>query len=318
MTLVDRNISGFMLLDKPSGISSHDAVQQVRKITRQRRVGHTGTLDPLATGLMILCLGSATKAARFVSDMDKTYDAEICLGRTSETFDAEGVDSDQPEAEIPQMSKEQLSAVLAEFVGPQVQTVPYYSAVSVEGRRLYDLARRGEEDIELPTREVEIKTLELNSYETPHIKATVSCSKGTYVRALAHDIGQRIGCGAYLSGLRRIAIGRLNVSNALTMEDITRYADDGSFGEHVLAYDKVFDYGAFKVTDEFERKVVSGVELRYENVTGVDGKFNKGDRVFIRSSAGKVLAIGTAEMSALEATEHKNDSRLFRYLRVLN
>ncbi len=317
MKSADTNLNGFLLVDKPAGITSHDAVQKVRKVAGQRRIGHTGTLDPLATGLMIMCLGSATKAARFVSDMDKTYEAEICLGRTSTTYDSEGVNTEETAAEIPKLSVGEIRSILAEFAGRQLQEVPSYSAVSVDGRRLYDLARKGEE-IELPSREIEIKSIELNGYTEPHINLTVTCSKGTYVRTLAHDIGQRIGCGAYLSNLRRTAIGHLSVADALTVEDIATHAQDGRLDQHLLKYDEIFDYGAYKVTDDFGEKVVSGPELRAENIAAIEGEFQRGDRVFIRNGGGRVLAIGTAELSAVDAARVKNDSKLFSYLRVLN
>jgi tRNA pseudouridine55 synthase len=198
--------NGILMVDKPPGMTSHDVVAKVRYFIGQRGVGHTGTLDPRATGLLVMCLGRATKIVQFISNFDKTYIADICFGRTSTTYDAEGLDDSVPVGEVPELSDDRLNGLLAEHTGKVRQVVPAYSAVKVRGVPLHRSARRGEE-VELPEREVEFKSLRLLSYHAPYMRIELTCSKGAYVRSLAHDMGSRLGCGAYLAELRRTMVG---------------------------------------------------------------------------------------------------------------
>ena len=313
----DARLNGILLLDKPSGMTSHDAVQQIRKMTRQRRVGHTGTLDPLATGLLVICIGNATKVARFISEMDKTYQAQVCLGRSSETFDSEGVTEEQSAAEVPEFGRAELEEVLSEFTGLISQKVPAYSAVRVDGKRLYKLARGGVA-VETPEREIEIKDIKLRSYDLPYLELEVTCSKGTYVRSLAHEIGSRLGCGGYLSQLRRTQVGELTLDRALTLEQAGEHSSAGTMEKQLLSCDQVLDYAAIQIRDEFREYVVSGREPRKEDILNVEGIFTTGDRIFLKDTKGLVLAVGTAGVSSDNIGRNAADNRLFNYIRVLN
>ena len=215
-------MDGILLVDKPAGISSFGVVARVRGIikteTGQRiKIGHTGTLDPAATGLMILVLGKYTKRAGEFSKLDKTYEAELTLGQTSTTGDKEG-EIIRKGAHKP--TKQTLQDVLNTFVGQISQTPPAYSAIKIDGQRAYKLARQGITPVIKP-REIIIYSLELTDYSYPKVKFTVSVSSGTYIRTLAEDIGAKLGTGAYLSDLRRTRVADYNVEQAISIDKNT-------------------------------------------------------------------------------------------------
>jgi len=207
-------VDGVVLLDKPRGMTSNGALQAVRRLFGGVKAGHTGTLDPLATGLLPLCLGEATKYASGLLEADKTYEATIRLGVATTTGDAEGEAVFRGEIAG---CFERVPAILAEFTGEIDQLPPMFSALKHQGRPLYSYARAGEE-VERRTRRVTVRALELLSPIGPEFKVRVLCSKGTYIRALAQDIGARLGCGAHLTALRRTAIGRLAIVEAVTLD----------------------------------------------------------------------------------------------------
>lgn len=217
--------SGFLLIDKPSGPTSHDIVDQVRRALKTRRVGHSGTLDPFASGLLILAVGKATKEISKFVGLDKTYEAVIRLGATSDTYDRTGriTGSDprgsDPRGSDPKVPELKLRDVLKMFIGDIEQVPPMYSAKKIGGRKLYELARRGEVVGRKPVK-VTIHELELLSYEWPFLKIRTRVSSGTYIRALAHDIGAALGCGAYLEELRRTAVGSFEVKDAVAPEHV--------------------------------------------------------------------------------------------------
>lgn len=208
-----QKIDGVLLLDKPLGMSSNHALQAARRLFAAEKGGHTGTLDPLATGLLPLCFGEATKFAGELLNADKRYTARVHLGITTDTADAEGaVLSEAPVA----ISLEQLDSVLAEFRGEISQLPPMYSALKRDGKPLYEYARAGIE-VDRQPRQITIFELNLLGCELPFFELDVLCSKGTYIRTLAADIGARLGCGAHLASLRRTAIGRIGFSQAITL-----------------------------------------------------------------------------------------------------
>jgi tRNA pseudouridine55 synthase len=195
-----RDISGILLLDKPQGLSSNQALQRVRRLYNARKAGHTGSLDPLATGLLPICLGEATKIAGYLLGSRKAYEAELRLGTTTTTDDAEGeVVSTRP---VPALTEATIEAALCTLRGRVTQTPPAYSAIKQGGVALYKRARRGE-DVQVPTREVEIFGLELRGHDADGIRLHVECGSGTYVRSIARDLGERLGCGGHLTSLRR-------------------------------------------------------------------------------------------------------------------
>jgi len=209
--------SGLLLIDKPAGPSSHDVVARVRRAAGLRRVGHAGTLDPLASGLLLVGLGPATRLVEYLVGLDKIYETTVRLGQATTTYDAEG----EVTAERPvDLSPEQIAAALAVFRGPIRQRVPAFSAVKRDGRPLYDRARRGEA-VDLPERDVTIHALDLLAYEPPLLSLRVACSSGTYIRSLAHDLGAALGVGGHVAELRRTAVGHFTLAEAVALHDLT-------------------------------------------------------------------------------------------------
>jgi tRNA pseudouridine55 synthase len=314
----ETDYTGVLLIDKPLHKTSHDVVQDLRRALRMRRIGHAGTLDPLAEGLLVTCLGRATKVSQFLSDCDKTYEAEICLGLTSATLDSEGVDSTVEPVRPPDLSLLELVSILTEFTGEITQQVPAYSAVRVAGEPLYKKARRGEA-VEQPTREVTVHAIELKAYEPPYMKISVDCSSGTYIRTLADDIGRRLGCGAYLSGLRRTRVGRMKIADAFTVEQVSALHERGELEPALLGYDDVLDFAGLVIADSFRSGVIQGRRPTREDIAGIEGEFAAGDTVALKSLDGLILAVGTAGVdSASLPSSNDTDDNFFSYRRVLN
>ncbi|OIO52547.1 tRNA pseudouridine(55) synthase TruB [Candidatus Uhrbacteria bacterium CG_4_10_14_0_8_um_filter_58_22] len=211
--------TGFLLIDKPTGLTSHDVVQVVRRVTGIRRVGHGGTLDPFATGLLVVGVGrAATRELQSFIGKEKEYEATMRLGAVSDTQDLDGKIEDN---DRPMPTETQLLEAMKPFKGTISQIPPMYSAKQIDGRRLYELARAGQ-TVERQPVELRIAELELLSFNPPLAKFRVRCSAGTYVRTLAHDIGQNLGCGAYLIELRRTAVGSIRVSEAVPLDELTK------------------------------------------------------------------------------------------------
>ena len=213
---IKRAVNGVLLLDKPLGFSSNQALQKVKWLYSAAKAGHTGTLDPLATGLLPICLGEATKFAQYVTDADKTYFATIKLGATTTTGDAEG---DVLTTTPVNVTPAQFQVACHQFIGEISQMPPMYSALKHEGKALYEYARAGV-DIERKTRLITIQNVAVNTFEADIAQITVTCSKGTYIRTLAEDIGAKLGCGAYLIGLRRTETAGYILPQAITIEQL--------------------------------------------------------------------------------------------------
>lgn len=206
-----------LLVDKPLHWTSFDVVAKLRRLCKTKKIGHAGTLDPLATGLLIVCTGKKTKSIEQYQNLNKTYQATICLGATTPTYDAEfAPENIKPYAHITE--NEVKNAIEKHFMGEISQIPPVYSAIKIQGKSAYQLARKGKE-VELKPRTVHIYRFDILSFDLPYIHAEIECSKGTYIRSLAHDLGQLLGTGAYLSGLRRTKIGEISVEQAKTMEE---------------------------------------------------------------------------------------------------
>lgn len=210
-------MNGVLVVDKPKGPTSSDVVQIVRRALKVKKAGHTGTLDPMATGVLPLCLGDATRIAQVLTDGNKSYDATLKLGVTTDTLDAEGAVL-QTRA-VPALTRERLEQVFAAFRGELKQTPPMYSAIKKDGKRLYELARAGEE-VEREARAVTVFSLTLNDFTSDELKLSVACSKGFFVRTLAADIGEALGCGAHLTALRRTQSGPFAIARAIPLQEI--------------------------------------------------------------------------------------------------
>ncbi len=216
-----RRLDGVLLLDKTRGLSSNAALQRAKRLYRAEKAGHTGTLDPLATGLLPICFGEATKFAQLLLDADKTYVATLRLGLTTTTGDAEGeVLATRPVVS----SADQLKAMLPRFVGRIAQVPPRHSALKRDGRKYYEYAREGVEIVRT-AREVEVRDIELTSWRAPEVELRVHCGKGTYIRALAEDIGEALGCGAHLAALSRTGAGEFALAHAITLDALAELSE---------------------------------------------------------------------------------------------
>jgi tRNA pseudouridine55 synthase len=248
-------VDGVLLLDKPVGLSSNDALIKAKRVMNAKKAGHTGTLDPFATGLLPLCFGEATKFSQDLLEADKTYDATVHLGIMTTTGDTEGEAIETLPVDV---TIEQIQAALARFRGPILQVPPMYSALKRDGKALYEYAREGI-TLEREARPVTIHGLELVAYEAPMLKIRVTCSKGTYVRVLGEDIGAALGCGAHLNALRRIQVGALTSATMITLEDLQAHAEPLSLLAPVDALLSTFP--SVELTPELAKRFLNGQRL---------------------------------------------------------
>jgi tRNA pseudouridine55 synthase len=262
-----RPVHGVLLLDKPKGLSSNDALQKAKWLLRAEKAGHTGTLDPLATGLLPLCFGAATKFSQLHLDADKRYEATVALGIKTTTGDAEG---DVLETRTVSVTDELLQSVLRQFRGEIEQIPPMHSALKKDGKALYEYARAGIE-VERIARQVTIFELVGELYGNAAIKIIVKCSKGTYIRTLGEDIGEKLGCGAHLSSLRRIGTGGFDVSQCVTLEALEAMTEDERLA-CLLPVESLME-GRARVTLDAENaaRFLNGVRRRGDWQVGKDG-----------------------------------------------
>ncbi len=281
-------MKGILLVDKPVGCTSHDVVDMIRRAAGIRRVGHTGTLDPNATGLLILCLGQATRLSEFLIGLDKVYEGAMLLGTVTDTQDIEGEVLE--ENEVPDtITEEQIKEIFQGFTGEIQQVPPMVSAVKSGGSRLYSLARKGE-TVDRPARTVTVHEFELLRFEPPKVYFRIRCTRGTYARTLAHDVGQELGCGGTLAELRRTWVGHHSLENAQpadafqTREDVKR---------HLLPVDDALNLPIVVVRRGSERLVANGGTLGPGDIEASPEETG-GTWVQIKNADGKLLAVGQA------------------------
>lgn len=224
-------VSGVLVLDKPVGMTSHDVVQVIRRGIGIRRAGHTGTLDPRASGVLVILIGPAVRLSEYVSAADKRYQATIRLGSSTDTFDSEGTVTGT--ASYLEITEDEFDTVLQEFVGEIEQVPPPYSAIKVDGRRAYDRARKGEE-VNLEPRKINVYSLELLEWAPPEAVIDVHCSSGTYVRSLANDLGEKLGSGAHLVGLRRTRSGQFTLKDAVPLRRLQESFVAGNWYKYLI------------------------------------------------------------------------------------
>lgn len=249
-------ISGVLVVDKPIGLTSHEVVQIIRRGTNIRRAGHTGTLDPRASGVLVILVGPAVRLSEYVSASDKRYQAVIRLGATTDTYDADGrVTKSTPADNI---TEEQFDEALQQFVGKIEQVPPPYSAVKVKGRKAYEMARDGE-DVELEPRTIEVYSLELLEWAPPEVVIDVYCSSGTYVRSLANDLGEKLGVGAHLIGLRRTKSGRFTLRDAAPLRKLRESFENGTWYQYLIpAAEALSDWPLVELSSEQVEEVRHG------------------------------------------------------------
>lgn len=254
-------MNGILCINKPQDFTSFDVIGKLRGILHMKRLGHTGTLDPMATGVLPILVGTATKACDILPNQDKTYQATVVFGKATDTLDIWGKPlQDYPEQHVTEAA---LRAILPEFLGDITQLPPMYSAVSVNGKRLYELARKGE-TVERPTRTVHIDAITLDAFDETQQTATltVSCGKGTYIRTLLSDIGQRLGGDAVMTALTRTAACGYPLQECLTFEQVAAAMADGTLEEHLLPTDSLFSsYPNLRLNAAQERMFCNGVKL---------------------------------------------------------
>ena len=279
-------MNGILLIDKPAGWTSSDVVAKLRGILHERRIGHSGTLDPMATGLLVVFVGRATRAVEFAESQRKRYRAGLRLGLATDTQDTTGTPVGGSPREI---SRDELERVLGVFRGEIEQIPPMYSAIKVKGQKLYEIARRGGE-VERRPRRITVYELKLLGQEDGDWLLDIVCSKGTYVRTLCHDIGAALGCGGCMSALRRTRAGDFRLEDAHTLEDVQRAADEGRAEQLLLPLDSLFPEPAQRVDAGAEKRLRCGGRPRTELA---DGRYR------IYSASGEFLALCRAERGEL-------------------
>ena len=284
-------MEGVLLIDKPPGLTSHDVVARARKRLAERRIGHTGTLDPFASGLMVLCVGRATRLARFFFATSKTYIATIHFGYSTDTYDRTGQPIGGVRDVAPELSE--LESGLASFQGRQMQVPPVYSAKKIGGTRLHRLARRGIAVTPLPV-EVEFHTIELLELDGPRARIEVSVSSGTYIRSLAQDLGHRLGMGAHLAELRRIRVGSFLVSEALDMTGLLDGAPTA--GEALLAPNAALrDLSEVRLEPAAAKRLAHGRTPSWEEVTFPGDMRGVAGPVRVLDPGGELLAVAALD-----------------------
>jgi len=290
-------VSGVLVVDKPVGMTSHDVVQLMRKGTGIRRAGHTGTLDPRASGVLVILIGPAVRLSEYVSASDKRYQATIKMGSSSDTYDAEGLITAQDS--VVEISEDQFNEMLQTFVGEIEQVPPPYSAVKIKGKKAYEMARKGE-DVELLPRKINVYSLDVLEWAPPEAVIDVYCSSGTYVRSLTNDLGNALGTGAYLVGLRRTKSGRFTLRDAVPLRRLQDAFEAGDWYKFLIpAAEAMADWPSIELDAEQSEKVRHGHRI----------PANQGDSGWIRaiSEQGDLIAI----MEVDEETQEWQPRKVF-------
>jgi tRNA pseudouridine55 synthase len=309
-------MNGVVVVDKPSGPTSHDIVEEVRRALRVRKAGHTGTLDPLATGVLPVCLGEATKLVRFLALDNKEYRATLLLGVRTDTLDTEGTVLSREE---PRVTREQVEAALNSLKGRREQIPPRYSAVKVRGRALYDWARRGI-DVEAPAREVEIYDIRVEEIRFPEVTFTVSCSKGVYIRSLCAEAGELLGCGGCLSALRRTRSGDFGETSAVALDGLTEEEKRERLSAHLFPLvDLLPDTAVIQVDATLAQRIRNGYQPEGGVLVGYHIPFlAAGDVIKITDRNRHLVAVGRMVCASDELVGWGEKRQAVRILRVLN
>ena len=262
-------INGVINIYKERGLTSHDVVAKLGGILKQKKIGHTGTLDPDAEGVLPVCLGKGTRRCDMLTDHSKVYEAVLLLGQSTDTQDVSGTVLQEASVEV---SEEEVREAIMSFVGPYDQIPPMYSALKVNGQKLCDLARAGKE-VERKARPVEIYEIQIEEIYLPRVRMTVSCSKGTYIRTLCHDIGEKLKCHGCMESLLRTRVGQFQLKDSLTLAQVETYRDENRVSEIVMPVDQVFsDCPALKLTKEAAKLGYNGNPFSSTQVLTEDGQ----------------------------------------------
>ena len=309
------SLSGILVVNKNEKMTSHDVVEKVRRALNFKKIGHAGTLDPSARGVLLACVGKATKIARFLTEYDKEYEAVIKLGVTTDTYDREGkitrVTDDL------KISDAKIRKAAESLKGELWQAPPLYSAVKQGGKKLYQYARAGKE-VERKKRKIFIKDIRVLEIKLPCVRLEVTCSKGTYIRSLAHEIGEMLGCGGHLFSLCRKRVGPFELKDALNLEVIEEIGSKGKIGDSLISVEKVLDHvPSVVVKDAFAERIIEGPDLLPDSVLSSKKEFDKDEMICIKNNRREIIAIGRALRSSEEFLDQKRKDKLFEYSRVL-
>lgn len=279
------SLFGFLNIYKPKGLTSHDVVARLRKITKVRQIGHTGTLDPFATGVLPICIGKATRLIEYLDD-DKEYLATVQFGKNTTTYDLEGEITATFDKKV---TEEDVKNTLKDFEGEISQIPPIYSAIKVNGKKLYDYARQGQ-DIEIKPRKVTISKIELKEFDktSQSAKITVACSKGTYIRSIAYDLGAKLGCGGYLTALERTKAGKFQVNSAIKLEDLTEVSQ---IIENLINPLDMLNIPIHNLSENERERVSHGMSICNSDFPDSD--------IVILSYGGRIYAIGKVEQNKI-------------------
>lgn len=276
-------ICGVLNINKPLGITSFDVVRKIKKLAKEKKVGHGGTLDPEASGVLPVCMGRATKAIEFIMEDAKEYIAEVKLGVVTDTYDREG---EVLREGVVDFTDEDIIKVISKFVGNIQQVPPMYSALKQNGKKLYELAREGKEVYREP-RSITIHSIDILRIESPIVEIKVKCSKGTYIRSLCYDIGEELGCGAMMWNLKRSSTGPFNLESSVNLEDLT----EDNILQHIISLEEVFSkFPKLVVNEKFEKLILNGVTINDKTLLS---KVEKFCNYTIYNNSNKLLGIGS-------------------------
>ncbi len=283
-------IHGVINIHKEKGYTSHDVVAKLRGILKQKKIGHTGTLDPDATGVLPVCLGKATKLCDMLTDKNKTYETVMLMGKVTDTQDISG--TVLSEAETSGLTVETVENAIRSFVGPYMQIPPMYSALKVNGKKLYELAREGIE-VERAARPVEILEIYILGIDLPRVRMKISCSKGTYIRTLCHDIGAKLGCGACMEELIRTKVSCFELQDSITLEEVQNLLKQGQLDNYIIPIDQMFaEYEVLNLKEEFATFGYNGNSISTEHLQG-KSQFQDQQKVRIYDHLGTFIGVYT-------------------------
>ena len=301
-------MTGVLNVNKPSSWTSHDVVKKVRRITGQSRVGHTGTLDPLATGVLLVCLGTATRISPFLSNLDKTYLATLTLGKITDTWDADGR---VLETRPVQVTEREIRETLPLFVGEVQQVPPMYSAVKQDGVRLYQLARAGHV-VERARRTVHIFGIDMVRFQGEDLILRVRCSKGTYIRSLAADVGNHLGCGAHISALRREQVDSFSVDRSLELGEIERLVRNHELSRHLISMNNALRHlPEIKIEKDKLTRIQHGTAVSISDSTLSDRCYRAREPVRLVGEGNRLLGLGTIEPDRSQSAVSVQPIRVF-------
>ncbi len=307
------DLKGCLLIDKPAGLTSFEVIEKLRKIAGVKKAGHAGTLDPLATGLLLACLGKATKLAQFLLGWDKEYVTVINLGTSTDTWDKDGKVLET--VEVSHLSLTEIERVVSELTGEVALLAPEYSALKYQGKPLYEYARTGQ-SVPRPVKRVKIHTAEILVYSQPLLKIKISCTKGTYIRSLAFELGQKLGCGASVWELRRTKLGEYSIDQALSLAEVEELVKNNQLERHLISMPDIMGHlPRVVLLPDGQRKVKHGLAFQPADILKYDS-FQRDRWVRIMDPEQQLLAVGRSlcdSQSLLSSPE----KALIKYERVL-